>query len=279
MLFGIFHISLSEKRDLLSEKKVDGSEFNREEWIRQIFTQRIDFMHRTEKYHFMPFNSKMNISETLLIGRIGRHFVSEENAPPEENLDDVLRDTWRAGLVIIDPAKHEDGQRIAMQQRPGVGQPDSVLRSLMHHVSQNIENAPYAMEVRAVTNPSDFWDFVSENRGEITSLTIEFISPNMFGIGDNMDEEFISLKRDEGVTRAKTTIENDDGLKLETDRVRKSVDYASKGGGSISARTKRGKRFSSKNSVQKVTIKENENAQKKSTVVLIKDAIAAIFKK
>jgi hypothetical protein len=64
------------------------------------------------------------------------------------------------------------------------------------------------------------------------------------------------LRDNEKVREAKLTIENKDGLKLETERVRQTVEYTLEGGGNIRARTKRKKRYNSKDKTKKITIEE-----------------------
>lgn len=278
MQLELFHLSLAYNTNLFAARNKDGSPLEREDWIRKVFSERIEFFHRGSKYHYIPHQSPIDVTEPLLFGRIGRKVTAEENAPPEEGLEDVRRDSWKASSVVIDPRKHDDGQKLAMQSRKGVGAPFSVLKSLMFHISYNIIDAPYFVEIRPLTDPSGFWDFVEQNEGEITSITLEFIAPNMFGIGDRMDEEWEDLKANEHAVRATTTIENENGLNPNTERVKKAVDYASKGGGSVSARTRRGKRYNSKKRTRKVSIPDKENGGRRTILEMISSAVRIIFR-
>lgn len=277
MQFELFHLSLVPKANLFSAKEATGDIPSRESWIKTSFSKKIEFPHRREVYHFIPVDQKIGGSESLLIGRIGRKVSYDENTPPEQGLEDLRRDGWKACSIIIDPRKHEDGQKIAMQVRTGLGAPSSVLRSLMIFLSENVFDSPYIFEIRPLTDASGFWDFVTENEGQITSITLEFIAPNMFGIGDDMDREWESLRANEKAVRATTKIENEHGLNPRTPRVRKAVEYASKGGGSVSARTRTGKRYNSRRKSKKVIIPEKDKQAKKSIVEIIRAAISSIF--
>lgn len=276
MQLELFHLSLAHNINIFSALIDDGRPIDRERWIRIVFSKSIEFSHRGSPYHYIPHQSPDGADDPLLFGKIGRKITSEENSPPEQGLEEVRRDSWKASSVIIDPRKHEDGQKLAMQSRPGVGSPFSVLKSLIIHIN-NILESPYIFDVRPLTDASGFWDFVKQNEGEISSITLEFIAPNMFGIGDHWDKEWEDLKANEHAVRATTTIENQNGLNPDTERVRKAVEYASKGGGSVSARAKNGKRYNSKKRTKKVVVRSENKNEKGNILLLIRSAVKAIF--
>jgi hypothetical protein len=96
----------------------------------------------------------------------------------------------------------------------------------------------------------------------------------MFGLRNELDKELRELRDNEKVREAKLTLENKDGLELETERVRQTVNYTLEGGGNIRARTKRKKRYNSKNRTKKVTVEE---ATDKNFILRIGTAIAKLF--
>jgi len=279
MLFELFHLSLAERQDLFVRRQGGGASYDRESWLRELLSARIEFIHRTEHFCYVPVDAPKHIEEPLIFGRIGRQVLSDENAPPDEGFEDVVRDAWKASVLIIDPRKHSDGQKAAFQCRPGVGSPFSILKSFLMHVSTAIEDAPFFIEAKHITDPSGFWDFVRQHDGEITSITLEFVAPNMFGIGDDYDKEWEELKANEKALRVKNQIESEYGLNPCTPRVEKAVEYASKGGGEISAKTRSGKKFNSKSKVKKISVPHKANGKKRTMGDLIRDAVDAIFRK
>lgn len=85
-----------------------------------------------------------------------------------------------------------------------------------------------------------------------------------------------SLKETEKVQRTKITLESNEGLELDTERVKAAVNYATRGTGEIRAKTKRKKKFNSKNKVKKATvpvIKEDNETM----FDLLKRAASSIF--
>lgn len=62
--------------------------------------------------------------------------------------------------------------------------------------------------------------------------------PNMFGGSSSFEEDVKRLRDREKARRVKETIENEDGLEPETERMRDAVSYATRGGGKVKARAK-----------------------------------------
>ena len=169
---------------------------------------------------------------------------------------------------------HDDGQKVAFEEDSRVGRPTAIMDSLAAYLNRN--DGPYFFEPNPISDAETFWDFIRKNEGEVTSVTFEFIAPNMFGQADDYDKEMAAMRDEERVRRAKLQLENPDGLALETPRVKHAVNYAARGTGSIKAKTKRHKKFNSKNRVKKSTIPQNKNGT--PLVEVIKNAIFTIFR-
>jgi hypothetical protein len=122
-------LSLTDRPDLFVRKTASGKSFDREAWLRELFSVRINFIHRTEPYYYRPVRPPEDVQEPLIFGRIGRQITSDENASPDEDLEDVVRDAWKAASVIIDPRKYDEGQKLVLQSRKSVGVPFSRIPS------------------------------------------------------------------------------------------------------------------------------------------------------
>ncbi len=230
---------------------VAGQILLRERWLRDVFGRTIEFEYRGKRYHYVPTEDE--IPEPFLAGRIGLLGKVRENEPPEEGLEDTIRDQWRAIAVLIDPRSHQDGQKVAVEFGTGVAKPFSIFGALVRHI--NTLRPPYTMEVKQIVEAGDFWDFVQRNEGQVTSVTFEFLAPNMFGIEDDMDKEANELKRHEKAKSASLKIENDEGLNLNTKRVENTVKYTTRGGGSIKAKAKHDD-FNSESTVSRIKVPE-----------------------
>jgi len=95
--------------------------------------------------------------------------------------------------------------------------------------------------VNPIVDPDTFWEFERENRGEITLIEFDLMVPNMFGTRNDLDRELRELRDNERVRKAKLALENEDGLNLNTERNRQTVNYTLEGGGGIKAKAKRKK--------------------------------------
>lgn len=257
MQFELVRLSMLPRTDLFARAADDGTPFTREGWLRDIFSKEMDFQHRGELFHFSPDGSEP--SGPLIVGRIGRKVTSAENEPPTGHLAPTKRDIWKAATVLLDPTHHADGQKAAVQHDVTIGRPVALLESLAAHI--NALHEPFIVETNAIVPSDTFWNFVKLNEGEITSVEFEFVAPNMFGEADDYDDEMRSMQANEKIQKAKLKLESKDGLSLNTTRVQRAADYANKGAGSIQARTKKGKKYSSKEKAQKITIPNKDVAK------------------
>jgi hypothetical protein len=276
MQLELLRMSLLERRqiDAFAERAVHGGPFNREQWLRRVFSYRIEFEHRKETFYYVP---EPSADSPILIGRVGRQVSVQENEPPDAGLQETKRDAWRAALVLIDPRHHDDGQKIACEHEPRVGQPPALFESLVAYINRRDPPSPFVIEVHTISDARDFWAFVQENKGSVTLVTFELVAPNMFGTEDNYDIELRDMKEKERVRRVKLQIENSDGLELETQRVRAAVDYAVRGGGSIRANTKGHRKFNSRSKAERVSVPEKTD-EETSPINMIKRAVSIIFK-
>lgn len=259
MQFELMRLSLAEtaQGSLFADPAPAGERRTREQWLRDVFSRQHEFMHRGHTFHYRPATDPGEaVPGNLLVGRIGRQIIVDENAPPEAGFEDTERPSWRASYVMIDPTSHPDGQKAAMGHLPTVGAPLAVFGALVDYL--NNADAPFTIEVHAIVPKDSFWEFVNEHSGAITWVQFEFVAPNMFGPADDYDREMRDMKEQERVQKAKMSIESRDGLQLYTPRVRRAVDYTEKGTGSIRAKAKNKKTYNSRAKAKRVNISNDE---------------------
>lgn len=220
--------------DAFERRSSDGSPLSRESWLRQIYGNDFVFEHRRQILHYVSLTSG-STDQPIIIGKIGKRGVVSENAPPESRFEEITHERWRAAFFFLDPRKHEDGQKVAIQTYR-IGRPNAILSSMADEINTRDTREPFIMETGIISRSDSFWAFVRENEGRVTSATFEFIAPNMFPEDTDFDREMASMRDKERVRRAKLNIENDEGLSLETPRIEKAVDYATRAGGSVRAR-------------------------------------------
>ena len=265
MQFDLLRLGLLERPINLFEAAGIERRPSREEWLRDLFNRSIVFVHRTEEFHYVP-DPSMPPESAVIIGRIGRRTAVPDHEPPAKGLADTKRDAWAAVRIVIDPRHHTDGQKLAVQHDRKVGAPLALVSSLANEL--NVHPYPYEIELSPIVNADTFWGFVDTHKGKITSVSFEFISPNMFGEKDDYDREMKELRDREKARKAKLELENRDGLELQTPRVQRAVDYISPGQGRIRAKTKDGHTFKSEDKIKRVGI-PNKEAKRMSTEQLL----------
>ncbi|PRA46644.1 hypothetical protein [Brucella pituitosa] len=237
MRLELARLFLLERRqgDVFERKNLDGSQMTREQWLRAIFSQRIDFVHRTGTRVFVPLD---NAPDGKIVGRIGREIEVIENEPPHMGLKEIARKQWKACLVIIDPTHHDDGQKLFIQENSGVGSGYGNFESLVRTINAFSPPEPFSLELNKISNQESFWTYVARNKGKVTSVTLEVTMPNMFGGSSTFEEDARRLRDQENARRIRETIENEDGLNPDTERMREAVSYATRGGGRVKAKAK-----------------------------------------
>ncbi len=243
--FELFRLSLlkRDQRDLF-----ENGEITRADWLRKVFSNATPFSHHGTEFHYAP--SLDDSDEDILVGRVGRHVLREENLPPDEGLEDVTRDTWLAAVLVLDPTEHEDGQKLAIQHIQNVGNPSSLLKQLTQAINES-NQGPYQIEPSQIVEAQSFWDYVEKYRGLITSISFDFISPNMIGADDEFHAEMREFRDNEKARKVKLILQNEDGINAETDRVKRAVNYSlSESRGKVTAKAKGKPSYSSNNEVK-----------------------------
>lgn len=231
----------------------------REAYLRQLFSARHEFTHYKTVFHYVP--SDTPAGETAIIGRIGRSVVMEENLSPDVGLADSEHETWKASFIIIDPTEHEDGQKVSFESDPLVGKTDAIMQSLVHALNEKNPLTAFHLEVAPISEASTFWQFAAENKGNITMLSFLFVAPNMFGGIDNITEEMRLFRDEEKAQRVKIQLQSDEGIETDTDKIKNSVEYTTRGGGDIAARARGGRSYNSKEKTRHVTMDKVENSE------------------
>lgn len=260
MQLELFRISLTSRKqvDFDDLKGKDGSPPTREECIRYAFKMRFQFNVRGKIYHYTP--DKISDDNIGVYGRIGRKLDEHESLPPEEGLTETIRPQWQSSKIIIDPTHHDDGQQVAMENKPEVGKCNTILKALAEHINYKIF-IPYIIEIGPIIDTKTFWDFEKENRGKITKITVTAPVPNMFNHSGNIDNDMKAFRDKERASTVSQTLANPDGLNVETDRVREGIDYAAKTGGSITARAVGKKTYNSNDKSKRVNSSETDQIE------------------
>lgn len=255
--FELFHLSLLQR----AQMDIDGEEFKdftRAEWLNKVFTEKMPFDSYGSEFYYLP--SLPSEGDDVVVGRLGRHVERDENLPPEDGFEEITREIWLASVIVLDPAEHEDGQKLAVQVVGDIGKPSTLVKNLVGSINNRYPYSPYSIEVGHIVDTQTFWNFVSENKGDVTSVSFDFIPPNMLGADEDYYQEMNEYKQNEKARKVKLSIENPDGINPETDRIKRATNYALEGRGAIKAKAKGNKRYNSDNEVQRTYVENVSEA-------------------
>ncbi|MXP42533.1 hypothetical protein GRI75_12870 [Altererythrobacter soli] len=237
--FELFRLSL------LQRQQIDAFEARRtrEEYLRAVFLDRWVFEYYGNEFHYVP--DEQQPRSDVILARIGRKLTTTENLPPDEGFADTLHQGWKALAVLIDPREHRDGQKAAVALNERVGSPQRLIAEVVRTINSKLPNTDWHIEVEPIPDTESFWQYARKHEGEITNLAFEFVPPNMFGGSDDLSEELRQFRKAEHAEKVTLILKAQEGLDAVTKRTKEAVDYISKAGGTIRARSKRGRAFSS----------------------------------
>ncbi|MGY4466850.1 D-lyxose ketol-isomerase [Bradyrhizobium sp. LB9.1b] len=179
-------------------------------------------------------------------------------------------------LIDSDPSS----QLAAMQQ--SVGHPLPVFRSLVGHLNQTFSEGDWLIEVNPVTTKEEFWSVADRYKGHIAEVDLSFAVPNIWGGQSETEKALNELKNENNAQEVEVKIKNKDGqLNPDTERVRKSVDYITKGGGTVRLRDDtQNTIYSSENEENAVTtLVEPDFPVQQADVGMLTSLIQRLFKK
>lgn len=205
----------------------------RARYLEDVFSVRIEFEHRGKQLIYIPISVDQITDGVVCSGRIGAQKSESINASPEKLFEPEVVTNWRASNFLIDTRNYSDGQKIAMQHRPNVGKPLSILSSLVKRINETNIDSGWELAVNAITEKTTFWRAVKDFEGEITRAEFSYATPNVLGLRSTINKQLQRHKDHENANRVKVILENEKGaLKLDSQEVKDAVEYISEGGGS-----------------------------------------------
>lgn len=232
---------------------------SRQEYLVDIFANRIDFEHRKKKLVYVPIGTEEGKEGPLMLGRIGRSISAVENAPPETGFEEITRPSWRAANVIIDTSNHSDGQKIAFQMHYNVGKPLPIAAHLIDHINSTNPDSGWHIEINPIIEHQSFWEAAQQYRGEITLAEFTFTTPNILALRSKLNEELKNKRDQHNATSVTETLHNPKGnMELQVDDVKDAVEYISEGGGKAQLKVGRDTVYNSENETKLVEVEDDE---------------------
>ncbi len=250
----------------------------REGWIRRFFSEERVFQHYSNEFRFEPIDGIAPPDfPHLLFGWLARQVNHTGRTAPEDGLEPTSTSTWQVAFIAIDPTDHSNGQLVAVENNPDIGGPKALMRALVRTMN-DVGLSPYHTQVFPLVSSGSFWQFASEHRGEIVSLTFDVAAPNMFNDANDFQDELRALRDKVNVSEVSTTLVSDTALKYESDQIRSIVDYVERGAGDLAAVSADGSRYSSTQHERTETVDiESHNRNPKKFLRDIMYSLARFF--
>jgi hypothetical protein len=210
----------------------EGDKLSRTEYLQKIFNDRINFTHRKRPLVYLPVGEEPRSTGPVLLGRIGRPHLEMVNDPPEDGFAEREIETWRASNFLIDTGDYKEGQKVAMQTRGDVGLPLPIVSSLVAHINSVNSSSGWVLEISPMTEAANFWDVVRQYEGALTSITFNFVTPNVLGLRSQLNAGLKDAREKNNAHRVALTMTNEKGnLELNKENIHDAVEYVSEGGG------------------------------------------------
>lgn len=243
--FEHFHLSLKPNYPLFEPHFVQ-----RDEWLRQIFAESFHFVHYGKTFTWVPVSTR-----EVIVGKIMRQNLEEKFLPPEQRGKEVKEREWYGAIVVIDPTKHVDGQKAAVERRRQVGKANAVLASLLIEASKRV-HAVYTIEAERVWDVGHFNNWASAHGFRVKKIRFDFVVPNMWDTTGELEEELRAIG---STTKAqKVRVEFGGQGIVETNNViiEQAVEYSARGSGRVVARSEDDDVFDSEGSPTVVSLEE-----------------------
>lgn len=168
-----------------------------------------------------------------MTGVIAKEHTVTISGPPEEGFAHKDITDWETSNLLINSSA--DMQKVAMQ--PVVGQPIHILRALLDHLNSLHSDSDWLMTVNPITTTEQFWGAAERYSGHIVEVDLSFDVPNIWGGQSETEKALSELKKKNNAQEVEVKIKNKEGkLNPDSERVRQSIDYITKGGGTVRLR-------------------------------------------
>jgi hypothetical protein len=262
--FTLFHLSLVPR----AEPRFDTFTGSREDWLRYALQDGFSFPHRGGgELHWVP---QQTIDESIL-GLLQKTRKHARHRSPSEGGEEIIEDEWQGAYVLIDPTHHDEGQRVAIENDV-VGESKSLLKSLVNAIN-SWEVSGYHTEIEPLFDGKAFWDFAEEHGSLLRYIRFNFVVPNMWQPYNDLDEDLKDIGNENGSQRVGIDFSSEDGVVASTPRIRRGVDYAERGAGTLRARSMDGATFRSTNKLKTTMVPFVAGAATVALFVSLKERI------
>jgi hypothetical protein len=241
-IFTIFHLNLVAK----PEPEFDTFRGTRDQWLRHVLAETFAFPHfGGATVHWVPRDEDTGECIFGLLQKTRKH---GRHRPPTEGGDEVVEDEWQGAHLLLDPTHHEEGQRVAVENDV-VGKPAALLKSLIASINAR-PDSPYHIEIEPLFDANEFWVFAEHHGYLMRFINFNFVVPNMWSPYNDLEKDLEDTGKETGAQRVRVGFDSEDGVLADSPRIRRGVEYAERGAGTLDAKALDGAKFKSTSSVR-----------------------------
>lgn len=260
--------------DLFSGDRLPPPKIQREDFLRNAFSEQIGFRHRRESFVFKPLGTVNG----FIVAAVARKKQIMVNDGPESNFQKKKAADWPVANLFIDARDYNDGQKIALQLNKDVGMPIGLMRSLISRIPIGSEVGGWKAQVQVLSSDKEFWATVQQYKGKITEASFTFLSPNVFRSKAMISKVMKGLHNETNISQVDVVFRDKFGnLNLEVPRIHNAYEYIERGGGRSLLKSGRRSLFDSEQNVLTENMASDIDVES-STKEMWMDFIKRLFK-
>lgn len=249
----LLRLSLTERHELnLEDGLVESKDRpTRAKFLQIAFKKDWQFSYRDNEYSYISSGS----DGLYVYGAIGKRIVKQHFSPPEDGLRPIDVGYWEKSIFILNIA--EDQQVAFIEQNNEVGSGVALTIALSSHINRYAGPNEYKIDAFVLPKKNGFWDAVNNCHKPITELSFSYVVPNMLFNGAESARDCLrSLKERINAKNVDVKIRNPDGIRLDDDEIRSSVEYVEGGAGVAKAKSGKHVVYSSDQQAEQVVISD-----------------------
>ena len=255
MPYQMFRLSLMSRRrlPLLEPLYEQSAAPTRTQYLKEAFSRRVDFVYRKSTYSYVHVTD----IDSVVSGRMGRQTKERRTTGPDTAFEITEEISHIATNVFVDTDGDPTGQKMAVQLNARVGTPGALLEKLMQAINDANPDGAWSIEVHPMTDEKSFWNVVAEHKQIITCVQFKLVAPNVLGFFDSVSNELREIRDENNGANVGISIENKDGIILDTQSIKNAVRYVSEGGGDAILRARKKILFDSRRNQRSISPPED----------------------
>ena len=190
----------------------------------------------------------------LVSARVGKLTSKNLRSSPDKGFEVKKVEDWPGSIVFINLSDEKETKRtLAAGQMIGfsvnklaIRNPQGCLRAFADKVNETIVHKGFYLTINPMpTERKKFWAVAKEHEGNIRKVVLTYTPPNLFEIGNSLEEDLRKANNDFNTTSTQIVFENEAGsisLPENNPLLKESAEWIDNGGGEYKFYLSKGKK-------------------------------------